>query len=91
MLVCKYHLQFFRIIGLNFMTSLLKSDFSPKSLTSEKKMFDPNLEFKFQISQFLGKCFEYNFKKNSIFDIYGAKIFLKNGSKMGVKFQNILF
>ena len=45
------------------------------SFTSEERIFDPNLELKFQISQSLGKCFEYNLREISILDIPGAKIF----------------
>jgi hypothetical protein len=40
------------------------------SFTSEEILFDPNLELKFQISQFLGKCFENNLREKLAFWTY---------------------
>ena len=40
------------------------------SFTSEKIIFDPNLKLKFQISQFLEKCFEYNLQEKLTFWTY---------------------
>jgi hypothetical protein len=63
----------------------LKGDFR-LSFTSEERIFDPNLELKFQTSQSLGKCFEYNLREKLAFWTY-----LEQEYFLGVEFQNILF
>jgi hypothetical protein len=51
----------------------------PLSLTSEEITFDPNLELKFQINQFLGKCFEYNLPEKLAFQTYPAQEYVFGG------------
>ena len=84
--ISKYYLQFFQIIGSNFMTSWLKGDFTLKSYF-RKNNFGPKSGIEISNKLVLRECFEYNLqKKKSILNISWAKIFI-----LGVKLQNILF